>query len=91
MSVSLYGWALALVLLQPSRCPPIWRPSQRQSVVFGMASDIPDSPSMGSSSSRLVVVAVALVALLILGYFALGMPGMDHGPAPEADHEQMDM
>ena len=56
-----------------------------------MASDTPDRNTADTSGSRLVIVALVLVALLILGYFALGMPGMDHGPVPKADHEQMDL
>ena len=56
-----------------------------------MSLDIPDEPMGRASSSRLVVVAFVLVALFIAGYFALGMPGMDHSPVPAVDHGEMDM
>lgn len=40
---------------------------------------------------RLAVVGIVMVAVLIVGYFALGMPGMDHGgegsSMPGMDHE----
>ena len=56
-----------------------------------MSLEIPDEPMGRASSSRLVVIALVLVALFIAGYFSLGMPGMDHSPAPAVDHEEMDM
>lgn len=60
-----------------------------------MATPLPHEVSTdheaSASTSRLFVVALVLLAIVVLGYFALGMPGMDHGPAPEVEHEQMDM
>jgi hypothetical protein len=31
---------------------------------------------------RLAGIAVAVVLVMVVGYFALGMPGMDHSPSP---------
>lgn len=60
-----------------------------------MATPLPDEASTdqaaSASTSRLLVLALVLLAIVVVGYFALGMPGMDHGPAPEVKHEQMDM
>lgn len=42
-------------------------------------------------SGRLLVVALALIAALTVGYFLLGMPGMDHSSTTESSTGQMDM
>ena len=44
---------------------------------------------------RRLVLALGVLLLLVVGYFAFGMPGMDHGSAPAdpagEDHDGMDM
>ena len=40
------------------------------------------------SSGTIVVLALFVLVLLLTFYLALGMPGMDHSPAP---HERNDM
>ena len=40
-------------------------------------------------SGTVVVVVLALVVLIVVGYFALGMPGMDHTPDAPHDMENM--
>ena len=42
-------------------------------------------------SGRLLVVALALIAALTVGYFLVGMPGMDHSSTTESSTGQMDM
>ncbi len=55
-----------------------------------MSEPVPSS-SEGQGQSKLFVIALAVVALAVAAYFALGMPGMDHGgPGPSVDHEQME-
>ena len=42
-------------------------------------------------SGRVVVMALMLIAALTLGYFVLGMPGMDHSSTAENGSGAMDM
>lgn len=57
---------------------------------------VEDHEGTGNRPRRAVVAAVVLGAVMIIGYFAAGMPGMDHGDATagdgsmaSADHESM--
>ena len=49
----------------------------------------PETPT-GGTSGRLVVACGALLAAAIVGYFALGMPGMDHGESGAVSMSGMD-
>ena len=60
--------------------------------IYVMSSEALDQTGESQGQSKLLVVAVVVVAILVTAYFALVMPGMDHsGPDGPVDHEQMDM
>ena len=44
----------------------------------------------GGTSGRLVVACGVLLAAIVVGYFALGMPGMDHGGSGDVSMAGMD-
>ena len=44
----------------------------------------------GGTSGRLVVACGVLLAAVVVGYFALGMPGMDHGESDATSMSGMD-
>jgi hypothetical protein len=46
------------------------------------------TPVATGPDGRVVVAIIGALALVLIGYFALGMPGMDHGTATEhTEHE----
>jgi hypothetical protein len=50
-----------------------------------MTTDTPSAPTHEAQSPRrwLVRGAIAVGVAAVVAYFALGMPGMDHGPATQ--------
>ena len=49
-----------------------------------------DETPTGGTSGRLVVACGVLLAAFVVGYFALGMPGMDHGGSDAGSMSGMD-
>lgn len=52
---------------------------------------VQDNDETGNRPGRAVAAAVVLGAVLIFGYFAAGMPGMDHGGATAGDGSMASM
>ena len=53
---------------------------------------VPTTPTdeAATRSGRLVVALVLGVLVVVLAYFVLGMPGMDHGGSSDAGHDTVD-
>ena len=56
-----------------------------------MSSVRSEIPHDGERNAKRFVAAVLLVVIVVIAYFALGMPGMDHGgPDGTTNREQID-
>lgn len=55
-----------------------------------MTADEPQSPG-SQAAGRILVAVFAIVVLVVIGYFVLGMPGMDMSPTKTRPHRMSAM